>query len=310
MCAIDFFELWLMFSVCVCVHTIFNNTSSQKYPCECRAMSQCVRVPLSPQQINCRRARESNRYWYWLPAFIAWNSNFPNYSHKFFAGMGRSLLSLCGDATVFVGFLAITTIYPLWNDIAGRKGKHTKASYIFATGRVSMVPMMFSIARGTLSVRAILGKTNPTIHLIVWIVVQYHTRFKLHTFCIWRTINKNPKIDLIYDSIYKMSTNHYLFLHLYAVWRYYISGYPSEQFYRGAALWETVYGFISAYPLVCFVFVPVYCNLGLTSVYQYLDLRYTDWVWAHSTICIRAPNAAYCMANKIGKHMVWEHGKR
>lgn len=75
-----------------------------------------------------------------------------------FAGMDRSFLSVCGDSVVFVGFLAMTTVYPLWNDIAGRKGEHTKASYIFATGRVSMLPMMFSIARGTLSVRSILGK--------------------------------------------------------------------------------------------------------------------------------------------------------
>lgn len=72
--------------------------------------------------------------------------------------MERSILSLCSDSVAFVGFLAITTVYPLWNDIVGREGKHTKASYIFATGRVSMVPMMFSIARGTLSVRAILGE--------------------------------------------------------------------------------------------------------------------------------------------------------
>lgn len=74
--------------------------------------------------------------------------------------MSRTLLSLCGNLVVFIGFLAITTIYPLWNDITGRKGEHTKASYIFATGRVSMVPMMFSIARGCLSVRTLLGKKN------------------------------------------------------------------------------------------------------------------------------------------------------
>lgn len=53
-------------------------------------------------------------------------------------------------------------------------------------------------------------------------------------------------------------------------------GYPSEQFYFGAALWETVYGFIAAYPVVCFIFVPVYCNLGITSIYEYLDLRYVS----------------------------------
>jgi solute carrier family 5 (sodium-coupled monocarboxylate transporter), member 8/12 len=31
---------------------------------------------------------------------------------------------------------------------------------------------------------------------------------------------------------------------------------------------------MSAYPIVCFVFIPVYFSLGITSVYQYLDLRY------------------------------------
>lgn len=51
------------------------------------------------------------------------------------------------------------------------------------------------------------------------------------------------------------------------------SGYPSELFYRGAGMWETLYGLITAYPIVCFIFVPVYLNLGVTSVYQYLDLR-------------------------------------
>lgn len=53
----------------------------------------------------------------------------------------------------------------------------------------------------------------------------------------------------------------------------FISGYPSELFYRGAGMWETIYGLVTAYPIVCFVFVPVYLNLGITSVYQYLDLR-------------------------------------
>nr|CAD7449294.1 unnamed protein product [Timema bartmani] len=51
-------------------------------------------------------------------------------------------------------------------------------------------------------------------------------------------------------------------------------GYPSELYYRGSAMWETLYGMILAYPIVCFVFVPVYYNLGITSVYQYLDLRF------------------------------------
>ncbi|ERL88445.1 hypothetical protein D910_05831 [Dendroctonus ponderosae] len=51
-------------------------------------------------------------------------------------------------------------------------------------------------------------------------------------------------------------------------------GYPSELFYRGSAMWETLYGMVLAYPIVCFVFVPVYFSLGITSVYQYLDMRF------------------------------------
>lgn len=39
-------------------------------------------------------------------------------------------------------------------------------------------------------------------------------------------------------------------------------------------MWETLYGMLLAYPIVCFVFVPVYYSLGITSVYQYLDLRF------------------------------------
>lgn len=50
-------------------------------------------------------------------------------------------------------------------------------------------------------------------------------------------------------------------------------GFPSELYYHGAAMWETLYGYISAYPVVCFIFIPVYFNLGITSAYQYLDMR-------------------------------------
>lgn len=55
---------------------------------------------------------------------------------------------------------------------------------------------------------------------------------------------------------------------------YLITGYPSELFYRGAAMWETLYGMLLAYPIVSYLFVPVYFSLGITSVYQYLDLRF------------------------------------
>lgn len=120
-------------------------------------MYKCVRLSV---QINSRQWKRCN---YWVSVQSENRNHFYNLSIKTTTKttlqvMNRTLLSLSGDSIVFVGFLAITTIYPLWNDISGRKGKHTKATYIFATGRVSMVPMMFSIARGTLSVRSLLGK--------------------------------------------------------------------------------------------------------------------------------------------------------
>ncbi|XP_046823476.1 sodium-coupled monocarboxylate transporter 1 [Vespa crabro] len=51
-------------------------------------------------------------------------------------------------------------------------------------------------------------------------------------------------------------------------------GYPSELYYRGNAMWETLYGMLLAYPIVCYIFVPIYYDLGITSVYQYLDMRF------------------------------------
>lgn len=50
-------------------------------------------------------------------------------------------------------------------------------------------------------------------------------------------------------------------------------GFPSELYYRGAEMWETLYGYVCAYPVVCFIFIPVYFSLGITSAYQYLDMR-------------------------------------
>lgn len=115
--------------------------------------------------------------------------------------------SLVVDYLIFVAFIALSFVIPLWGKFRARKKTETKADYVFATGSgVSMGAMMLSIARGTLGVRSFLG-------------------------------------------------------------------YPSELYYRGSAMWETLYGMLLAYPIVCFVFVPVYYNLGITSVYQYLDMR-------------------------------------
>ncbi|KAL4711615.1 hypothetical protein ACJJTC_003632 [Scirpophaga incertulas] len=56
-------------------------------------------------------------------------------------------------------------------------------------------------------------------------------------------------------------------------------GFPSELVYRGSAMWETLYGVILAFPLVCFIFVPVYYRLHTNSVYEYLQLRFgSRWV--------------------------------
>ncbi|XP_060807064.1 sodium-coupled monocarboxylate transporter 2 [Amyelois transitella] len=51
-------------------------------------------------------------------------------------------------------------------------------------------------------------------------------------------------------------------------------GFPSELVYRGSAMWETLYGIILAFPLVCFLFVPVYYRLHTNSVYEYLHMRF------------------------------------
>lgn len=109
------------------------------------------------------------------------------------------------DYLVFIAAIIASFIVPLWGKFRTKK-KETKASYVFATGSVSMGAMMLSIARGTLGVRSFLG-------------------------------------------------------------------YPSELYYRGSAMWETLYGMLLAYPIVCYIFVPVYYSLGITSVYQYLDMR-------------------------------------
>lgn len=64
-------------------------------------------------------------------------------------------------------------------------------------------------------------------------------------------------------------------------------------------MWETIYGMALAYPLVCFIFVPVYLNLGITSVYQYLDMR---WVKFDSNrITFININSSLIQTNEINK---------
>ncbi|TDG49491.1 hypothetical protein AWZ03_003982 [Drosophila navojoa] len=123
--------------------------------------------------------------------------------------MAKDLSTLGWDYFMFVAFIALTVLGPLWTRIFGKSKQRSKADYVFATGGVSLVAVMISIARGTLGVRSVLG-------------------------------------------------------------------YPSELYYRGSAMWEIIYGMMSAYPIVCFMFVPVYFNLGITSVYQYIDLSFDN----------------------------------
>uniref|UniRef100_A0A1L8DES3 Putative sodium/solute symporter n=1 Tax=Nyssomyia neivai TaxID=330878 RepID=A0A1L8DES3_9DIPT len=123
--------------------------------------------------------------------------------------MAKPLNALIWDYIVFFVFLIVSSLVPLWSRIFGKKRDNTKADFVFAVGKISILAMMLSIARGTLGVRSFLG-------------------------------------------------------------------FPSELFYRGSAMWETLYGMVAAYPVVLFVFIPVYYSLGITSVYQYLDLRYNS----------------------------------
>lgn len=39
-------------------------------------------------------------------------------------------------------------------------------------------------------------------------------------------------------------------------------------------MFECIYGIMIAYPIVMWMFVPVYYRLQLTSVYEYLDIRF------------------------------------
>lgn len=66
--------------------------------------------------------------------------------------------SVIFDYVLFLVFLLGSTLYPLWGGLRRNKKDETKANYVFASGQVSIFAMMLSIARGTLGVRAFLGK--------------------------------------------------------------------------------------------------------------------------------------------------------
>ncbi|XP_013147978.1 PREDICTED: sodium-coupled monocarboxylate transporter 2 [Papilio polytes] len=67
-------------------------------------------------------------------------------------------------------------------------------------------------------------------------------------------------------------------------------GFPSELVYHGSAMWETLYGIMLAFPIVCWLFIPVYYRLHTNSVYEYLQMRFgSNWVrqMAAATFLVR-----------------------
>lgn len=82
------------------------------------------------------------------------------------------------DFLIFFGFLIGSTLFPLWGSLLRKKNaanqSDTKANYVFATGQVGIFAMMLSIARGTLGVRAFLGKLWILCHFEMWL--RYHDR--------------------------------------------------------------------------------------------------------------------------------------
>jgi len=73
--------------------------------------------------------------------------------------MAKDLSTMGWDYLMFVLFIALTVLGPLWKRIFGKKKERSKADYVFATGGVSIVAVMISIARGTLGVRSVLGES-------------------------------------------------------------------------------------------------------------------------------------------------------
>lgn len=102
-----------------------------------------------------------------MPYLMNLNSN--DYLHTYFLcfvkfvfiysfKMAKELRTLGWDYLMFVLFIAFTVFTPLWKRLFGKKKQHSKADYVFATGGVSIIAVMISIARGTLGVRTVLGK--------------------------------------------------------------------------------------------------------------------------------------------------------
>lgn len=92
------------------------------------------------------------------------------------------MFSIIVDYLIFFGFLIGSTLFPLWGSLMKKKqnsSADTKANYVFATGQVSIFAMMLSIARGTLGVRAFLGKSIQTFKSIQILFLNERAAFNL-----------------------------------------------------------------------------------------------------------------------------------
>lgn len=97
------------------------------------------------------------------------------------------MFSIIVDYLIFFGFLIGSTLFPLWGSLMKKKqnsSADTKANYVFATGQVSIFAMMLSIARGTLGVRAFLGKfiqihSNFIVEFVLILANSLHAYFLL-----------------------------------------------------------------------------------------------------------------------------------
>ncbi|GFQ97045.1 sodium-coupled monocarboxylate transporter 2 [Trichonephila clavata] len=59
-------------------------------------------------------------------------------------------------------------------------------------------------------------------------------------------------------------------------------GIPAETYLTGTQFWMVVVAYCFMFPTVAYIFMPVFYNLGLSSVYEYLELRFSKPV---RTIC-------------------------
>lgn len=78
--------------------------------------------------------------------------------------------SIIFDYLLFFAFLIGSTLFPLWGSLIRKRKTNdqveTKANYVFASGQVGVFAMMLSIARGTLGVRAFLGKSTASFYIL------------------------------------------------------------------------------------------------------------------------------------------------